>query len=202
MSELTIIPKTYILIDYENIQPKTLPSLKDEKLNILVFVGKAQDKINFNIAGPLQSIGNRARYIKINAVGNNALDFHIAYYIGLLAGMDQTAQFHIISKDTGFDPLIAHLKTTGIHCIRSDSFPGCRPPVPAETTDKAPETKVIAHLEKIKKSRPSTEEKFRNMIIAVFKNEIPLQEISPLIEILKAKKIILIDKNKKISYPS
>lgn len=200
ISEEITLSRIYILIDYENIQPKTLPPLKDENINILVFVGKSQDKINFNIAHSLQLIGKRARYIKIHATGNNALDFHIAYYIGLLAGVDKTARFHIISKDTGFDPLIAHLKATGIHCTRSDSFPGNHKP--EETTNKTLETKVIAHLEKIKKGRPSTEEKFRNMLIAVFKTEITLQEVSPLIETLKAKKIIQIDEKQKVFYSS
>lgn len=200
ISEEITLSRIYILIDYENIQPKTLPSLKDENINILVFVGKSQDKINFNIAHSLQLIGKRARYIKIHATGNNALDFHIAYYIGLLAGVDKTARCHIISKDTGFDPLIAHLKATGIHCTRSDSFPGNHKP--EETTNKTLETKVIAHLEKIKKGRPSTEEKFRNMLIAVFKTEITLQEVSPLIETLKAKKIIQIDEKQKVFYSS
>lgn len=200
ISEEITLSRVYILIDYENIQPKTLPSLKDENINILVFVGKAQDKINFNIAHSLQLIGKRARYIKIHTTGNNALDFHIAYYIGLLAGVDKTARFHIISKDTGFDPLIAHLRATGIHCTRSDSFPGNHKS--EQTTDKTLEAKVIAHLEKIKKSRPGTEEKFRNMIIAAFKKEITLEEVSPLIATLKAKKIIQIDEKQKVSYSS
>jgi hypothetical protein len=51
--------------------------------------------------------------------GTNALDFHIAYYIGRLAAKCPDAYFHIISKDTGFDPLIKHLKGQGISCQRS-----------------------------------------------------------------------------------
>ncbi|MCH4089858.1 PIN domain-containing protein [Acetobacter sp.] len=200
MSELSSVARTYIFIDYENIQPKTLPSLNDENINILVFAGKTQDKIGFNIAKSLQLIGKRARYIKINAIGNNALDFHIVYYIGLLSGVDKTARFHVISKDTGFDPLIAHLKTTGVQCTRSASFPGYHEP--EDITEKLPEDKIIAHLEKIRKNRPSTEEKLRNMISAVFKNDIPIQNVTPLIEILKEKKIIQIDKNRKIPYLS
>ena len=54
--------------------------------------------------------------------GSNALDFHIAYYLGALAKEDPAGFFHITSKDTGFDPLIKHLKARKIFSSRSESI--------------------------------------------------------------------------------
>jgi len=56
----------------------------------------------------MQSLGSAAQYIKMTGTGKSALDFHIAYYIGELAVRNPNAHFHVISRDTGFDPLLTH----------------------------------------------------------------------------------------------
>ena len=109
----------YMLIDLENVQPASLAGLDAEFFKVLIFVGASQTKIRFELASVAQKLGDRAAYIKISGNGSNALDFHIAYYIGRLAQQDPTAYFHIISKDTGFDPLIEHLKSQKIGATRS-----------------------------------------------------------------------------------
>ena len=85
----------------------------------MVFVGANQSKISYDLAAQPQRLGANASYVKIASNGSNALDFHIAYYIGQLAASDPDAYFHIISKDAGFDSLIAHLKTKKIFAVRS-----------------------------------------------------------------------------------
>lgn len=62
-------------------------------------------------------MGDRAQYVEMSGTGHNALDFHIAYYIGRISANDKDAYFHIISNDQGFDPLIAHLKQ---ECVFAD----------------------------------------------------------------------------------
>ena len=104
----------YILIDYENVQPRTLDILRAHPVKVLVFVGANQAKVPLVLASSLQALGSDAEYVQIGGNGSNALDFHIAFYIGQLAERDPDAYFHIISKDTGFDPLIKHLKGRGI----------------------------------------------------------------------------------------
>src|SRR6185503_11601280 len=100
----------YVLIDFENVQPSSLEQLDHDHFKVFVFVGAHQGKVPFELAASLQQLGDRAQYIKISGNGPNALDFHIAYYIGRLAATDPAAYFHIISKDEGFDLLIQHLK--------------------------------------------------------------------------------------------
>lgn len=78
---------------------------------VFLFCGASQTKIPFDIAASLQKLGARAQYIKIAGAGPNALDLHIAYYIGRVAAEDPSAFFHIVSCDKGFDPLIQHLKS-------------------------------------------------------------------------------------------
>ena len=88
----------YVLIDYENVQPEALGVLDPEHFKVLVFVGASQAKVSFETAVALQRMGSKAEYVKIAGNGSNALDFHIAFYIGQIAAHDRTAYFHIIQK--------------------------------------------------------------------------------------------------------
>jgi hypothetical protein len=109
----------HVLVDYENVQPTSLMSLVgDHPFKVLLFVGANQAKVSFEVAEAMQALGSNASYIKISGNGPNALDFHMAYYIGRISCEDPTAFFHIISKDAGFDPLIAHLKSKKILAAR------------------------------------------------------------------------------------
>ena len=81
--------------------------------------GAGQSKVSFEIASALQRMGPRAEYARVSAPGKNALDFHIAFTIGELARADPEGYFHIISKDTGFDPLIRYARGRRIAVQRS-----------------------------------------------------------------------------------
>jgi len=107
-----------VLIDLENVQPKNLELLVKHPFKVLVFVGANQAKISFDLASAMQGLGPDSQYIKISGNGPNALDFHIAYYIGELAQQFPESNFHIISRDTGFDPLIRHLRSRKIRVQR------------------------------------------------------------------------------------
>lgn len=112
----------YVLIDFENVQPGSLERLDHAHYKFLVFVGAHQGKLPFEFVASLQRLGDRAEYIKITGNGSNALDFHIAYYIGRLAATEPKAYFHIVSRDAGFDPLIKHLKAKKIFARRSSAL--------------------------------------------------------------------------------
>jgi hypothetical protein len=103
----------FVLVDFENVKPKNVNLLSPGPYKIKVFVGANQAKIPFEMARALQAFGPDAEYVQIEGHGRNALDFHIAYYIGRLAAEIPGASLHVISKDTGFDPLLKHLKAPG-----------------------------------------------------------------------------------------
>ncbi len=104
----------HLLIDYESIQPRHLETRADEDTHVTVFVGAHQERIPFDLVAAMQAIGSRARYVKIARAGKNALDFHLAFYLGELAAHDPTATFRVMSRDGGFDVLIAHLQARGL----------------------------------------------------------------------------------------
>jgi hypothetical protein len=120
-----------VLIDFENVQPKDLASLRGSSFQFRVFCGAHQSKIPFDLAAQLQPLGPDAKYIRMQGTGKNALDFHIAYYIGLLSAQSPGATFYIISKDKGFEPLIKHLATQNTICHLLPSLAGLPASAPA-----------------------------------------------------------------------
>lgn len=112
----------YVLIDYENVQPTDARLLNRDDVRVWVFVGANQKSVLTDLVTELQVLGTRARYERCSGNGSNALDFHIAYVLGQLSRDDPAGFFHIISKDTGFDPLIAYLKQQKIFGARAASI--------------------------------------------------------------------------------
>jgi hypothetical protein len=112
----------YVLVDYENVQIQSLSLLRDERFHIRIFLGPNNTKLPVDIVLAMQELKERAEYVSLETSGPNALDFHIAYYLGALASANPDGFFHIISKDTGFDPLIQHLKRKKIFVSRSVSI--------------------------------------------------------------------------------
>ncbi len=111
----------YVLVDFENLKITGLPALQENQ-HVLIFTGENQNKIDFNLVKDSQKYGERVNWIKIDGNGKNALDFHIAFYLGEMASKNKTAYFSVLSKDKGFDPLIKHLIAIGINCKRIDEL--------------------------------------------------------------------------------
>lgn len=192
--------KNYVLIDYENVQPEAMAALEHEHFNVLVFVGSNQAKVTYEVASVLQHMGDRAEYIKIAGSGKNALDFHIAYYIGQLAAKEPEARFHIVSKDTGFDPLIQHLKTKKISVSRIKTISGL-PSGKATISKSAPDrvATVIANLKHRTTSNPRTLKTLASTINALFQKSLSEAEVESIIAELKKKGIVIVNQTK-VSY--
>ncbi len=190
----------YILIDYENVQPKNLAILNGHPFKVIVFVGASQAKVPFDLAESLQKLGDKAEYIKISGNGSNALDFHIAFYIGQLAERDPHAHFHIISKDTGFDPLIKHLKDKKIFVHREKTLSEIPLLKISSTTTKDEKIdSIIKSLASRGQSRPRKVRTLANTINALFMKTLEEAELKSLIEMLKKRKCIVIEKES-VSY--
>ena len=186
----------YFLIDYENVQPKSLPVLNGQPVKVIVFLGANQGKVSVEVAKALQSLGSNAEYVQISGNGPNAVDFHIAFTIGEISKSDESARFHIISKDSGFDPLIEYLRTKGIVAQRSAEIPG----VPIRRT-KVPE-KLEAIIRNLSKNtgRPRKVTTLSNTINALFQKSLDEAEVMSLIKALEKHGHISIQ-GENVSYP-
>lgn len=190
----------FVLVDFENVQPKDIGLLKDGPFKVKVFLGPNQSKIPVSLAAPLQSLGESAEYIILETAGNNALDFHIAYYIGALSVSEPTAFFHVISKDSGFDPLLKYLKGKKIFAQRSTciaDIPYFKPSLPV--TPEAQVEAVIADLVRRKASKPRTQKTLLSTLHALFKKELSEQQLAALVAALCKRGVVKVD-GTKVSY--
>jgi hypothetical protein len=192
------LKSNFVLVDFENVQPRNVSLLHGHSFKIKVFVGANQPKIPFDMARALQAYGPDAEYVQIDGNGKNALDFHISYYLGRLAAETPDASFYVISKDKGFDPLIKHLKGQGISCQRSSSIAdiqGVKVSSSKTISDRVDSVKLldsrsipervdatISNLTKRKAAKPRTLKTLRSTIKALFRDQLADAELDELIE--------------------
>ncbi|MGR2740927.1 PIN domain-containing protein [Billgrantia sp. Q4P2] len=190
----------YVLIDFENVQPSNLEVLKQHPFKVVVFVGENQVKIPFDLAAAMQTLGDAAQYIKITGTGKNALDFHIAYYIGEFSATDSGAYFHIISRDTGFDTLIKHLKSRGIKIQRERDLaeiPVVRMSTATSTDDMV--SAIVKNLAGRGQARPRKVKTLANTINSLFTEKLSEQQLSSIVKDLEQRKYIRVN-NGNVSY--
>ena len=188
----------YVLVDYENVKVAHVERLSDERFRVILFLGTQDTKLPLDLVLAMQQLRDRGSYVVLDAHGRNALDFHIAYYLGALATKDPTGFFHIVSKDTGFLPLVRHMKTQGILCARSasvDELPcfvtsetgsgtakepaTARPPAQPKSNSSLDDLVRIAadDLIKRKASRPRKEKTLRSTLQATCGKQLPASQI-------------------------
>jgi hypothetical protein len=184
--------KKVVFIDYENVQNISLSKLENKELEVKIFVGNSQNKIPFSLVNEAQGLGKSLEWIKIEGQGNNALDFHISYYLGVFSARKEYDEYIILSKDKGFDPLIRFLNSIHFKCRRINSI------IEIEETRKAvPEIrndnldKVLENLKKIPKhNRPRKRSTLKKHIRTIFNNKLDDREIDSMIDYLFIKELV------------
>jgi hypothetical protein len=194
----------YVLIDYENVRVTSLALLKNGEFRVWIFLGPDNAKLDKPLVLAMQGLGERGSYVPVTKRADNALDFHVTYYLGALAKEDPTGSFHIISKDTGYDPLIEHLRTGKISVSRSNSieampcFSKKKEPKrsDAEPTDDQLLSAVITDLIKRKTARPSTLKTLLSTIQARCGTGVPASKAQAIRETLLSRGFVKMDGTK------
>lgn len=143
------MPERVLFVDLENVQTVDLAAVP-AGARIMVFYGFAQKKLPEELVVKAQPLGSRLKWIKISRQGRNALDFHIAFYLGQELSSSPNSECAILSGDTGFDPLVQHLRAMGHSCRRVSSMTEAFPA--GDLVDDF--GRLIARLEK-DKARPA-----------------------------------------------
>lgn len=106
-----------LFVDYENVPKVDLAGLPDDVV-VPFFFGASQRTVPTAFLKDALKLGARFVPIDIEGQGKNALDFHIAYYLGEYLKEAPDADCVILSRDKGFDPLVRHLTGRGFKVRR------------------------------------------------------------------------------------
>ena len=187
--------KNIILIDYENLQVKNLDDVYHLDVDVYVFRGPTQNKLPAELIESAQKFGSRITWIKTSRQGHNALDFHIAYYVGRMAEIDPKVFFHIVSKD---DALIDFMKERTLFIDRVESIEE----IPLVKKMKAIECNPVAFIKDriLNVSSPSRLKTLRTAIAKWLEKD-DEKFVDGIIESLKKEKFLEIDAQGKVNYP-
>ncbi|MCK5006510.1 MAG: hypothetical protein KAR73_03935 [Spirochaetales bacterium] len=141
-----------LLIDFENVQNINLEQIEKFDYRIYVFIGESQNKIPFDLVKAAQKLGGKLKWIKIDGNGANALDFHIAYFLGNQIEKDRNNEYVILSKDKGFDPLVKFITKKNVKCRRINSIIEIAPTRKSDSHNEE-YRKVLENLKKIDKAK-------------------------------------------------
>lgn len=158
-------PINYIFVDFENVPQIEVSLLGRKAMAFTLFLGP-KCKMDGAVVEKLMLHADSVQLVRLGTAGNNALDFVLSYYVGRAAASDPGGVFHIVSKDTGFDPLVAHLKSRNLQARRHNDF---APFAPA----KAPtlHAKTLEHLKKNAAARPKTRTTLEHQVKALSGNK-------------------------------
>lgn len=177
------IPKTrppvnYVFVDYENVPDADLTMIGEKTVYLTLLLGVRQTKLNTELVERLMAHAASVQLVRLESPGKNALDFALTYYLGRAVQADPNAYFHLISKDTGFDPLIVHLKKRQFDVRRYDDSAALiarlepKPPMArAQAEDDAANEllkRVVDDLRAQPKTQPKTRTKLVNYLEARF----------------------------------
>ena len=186
-----------IYVDFENVPNVEIREMSDTR--ILIFIGQSQKRLSTNIVKAIQPLGKNVEWIQINGSGKNALDFHIAYYLAMHKAQPDL-EHYIISKDAGFDPLIAHANGLGQKVRRVVSFADVFEKIGLGKELEGKYKKVKEILMKQQKTRrPKSRKTLTSFIETTFQKNIGTAETNKLIENL-FRDGIMEEKSKRISY--
>jgi hypothetical protein len=147
----------HVFVDFENVHEVDPALFGAKSVSLTLLLGARQTKLDAALVEKLLEHAASVQLVRLTSSGKNALDFTLAYYVGRAVMADPTGHFHIVSGDTGFDPLIEHLRSRHIHADRHDNFSPLTSPAPAKTTSVPPEdllTRASEHLSKLVTNRP------------------------------------------------
>lgn len=192
----------YLYIDFENVQDIDISFLK-ETTKVTIITGQDQKSVSFDLVSRIQKFGESIGWIQVEGKGKNALDFFIVHYLTKDYEHNPDKSFIIYSKDTGFDPLIKHLKNKNIKIKRVETLHPKeavvkvakpvvqKPALPSIDNLEPTVLRAIDFLQTFKaNSRPKKRKTLTNAIASHMASEKP-EEIIRIVQVLIQRKLIL-----------
>ena len=215
-------PVNHVFVDFENVPNVDLTILDSKAANFTLLLGPRQTKLDVALVEKLLAHATSVQLVRLASGGRNAIDFTLVYYVGRAVAADSAGHFNIISKDTGYDPLIEHLRSRNIQAQRHNDFttlpftaaagqltlisPATAKPKSAPKSKAhvvsldERETQVLEHLRKTTTTRPRKEKKLLSFLIAYLGHKITETEALTIVKNLCRAGHLAIGEKGEVSY--
>jgi len=195
-----------VFVDFENFT-EIIDDIKKINAKIVVLVGLHQAKRSFDFADKLLDSVYSVELLKVKANGEkDALDFFIAYYLGVYTNSNKKLKFTICSNDKGYDPLINHLRGNGINIKRLEfrnepKVKAIQKPQEQSNLFEADKDykNAFNSINKMRGNKPRTLKRFESNLKSLYKTIEP-EKINKIIDEFKNHKYIEVDENGKMIY--
>jgi hypothetical protein len=216
-------PVNHVFVDFENVHEVDLAVIGSKAVSFTLLVGPRQTKLDVSLVEKLFEHAVSVQLVRLTSAGRNALDFTLAYYVGRAVAADPSGHFYIISKDTGYDPLITHLRSRQIWACRHVSFEALpfvgqarpaapAPPAAARKSRLQPEpksvpdslgeseTRVLEHFRRPSATRPRTQKTLVRFLVAYLGHKITEADALSLVETLGQAGHLVVGEKGKVTY--
>jgi hypothetical protein len=213
----------HVFVDFENVHEIDLAIIGSKAVSFTLLLGSRQTKLDVSLVEKLLEHAASVQWVRLTSAGKDALDFTLAYYVGRAVAADPTGYFHIVSKDTGYDPLIEHLRSKHVRARRHDSFATLTFAAPAKPSAPAPspavpkpkpqlkptsqpaildewEVQVLEHLRKPSATRPRNKNKLVSFLVAHLGNKITEADALHLVNYLSQAGLLTLDEKGTVAY--
>ena len=181
-------PMNHVFVDFENVHRVDASVIGTKSASFTLLLGARQTKLDVALVEKLMEHAASVQLVRLTSSGKNALDFALAYYVGRAVMADPSGCFHIVSKDTGFEPLVEHLRSRHIDAHRHNDFTSLTFSGPAKPPSAPPEdllTRVLGHLRKNANNRPKRKKTLVSHLLAVSGKTATEADVMNLIEGLR-----------------
>jgi hypothetical protein len=186
----------YIFIDFENVQETDLERISNKPVQVTLILGERHKNLPIKLVRLIQKYPTQIRLVETVLNGKNALDFVLAYEIGIASEKDPNGYFHILSKDKGFDALIKHLKAKEVRAARHTAVSEI-----SVLMNAAERVKYLGFfLTTNSANRPKKRKTLESQIHAMFGKTLLPEEVEQAIQGLIAGKIITLTDKDQVSY--
>ncbi len=193
---------TYVLIDLENVMPDDFSRLNREDVRTYLFAGKLQEKIKLATVMAVQPLGDKVKWVQMAGSGKNALDFHLAFYLGSLFAKDPKSVYYFVSNDKGFDPLVDHVKSLGGAASRIGDLKKIPAPAKGVAAQKASAKMTVKMMaDDLKARKCKTAQRVKNAIRSFFNKQDPA-EVDRIYDMMVKKGLMTVDTNGHVSWPT
>ena len=111
-----------VFVVFENVPSVVLGLIGDKVAEVTLLIGEKQRRLELGLVRQIHEYAAKIVLIEVGASGRNALDLVLAWHLGKIAERYPKDPFFVVSKDKDFDPLLTHLRVSGLSIARVDAF--------------------------------------------------------------------------------